>query len=66
MNKIPPQVLFFSGQMPREAITQTKKEGQQAEQSTKEVRLAYTDKHFAIGDLALAHLLNDTLVLRKS
>lgn len=65
MNKTPPQLIFFSGQFHRDSGTELK-EAESFEKTSKQaVQLAYTDKNFAVGNLALSHPLNDTLVLRK-
>ena len=63
MNKISFQLVFFSGQLkPEEVILlgATKQE-----QKKDEVRLAYTDKNFTIGNFAFSSFLNNTLLQSK-
>lgn len=61
MNKVISNLVFYSGQINKEE-NEAKKNNQIKQDETK---LAYTDKNFAIRDLAFSSLLDDTFLQSK-
>jgi hypothetical protein len=61
MNKIPSEIVFFSGQINPKEIASLEVSGQEKDR----VKLAYTDKNFTVGNLALSSFLDNTLFHSK-